>query len=271
MSRRPVPPAPADAPADRPERPVPFAAPAARGSGSGADAPNARDGHGAPGAEQGGGQDAQPRASRRGGQDAKGGPGEREGGRPKCGSRTVAEGVLPPSTDIPHISAFIDGSHPGDTPPVFDEIPGPIDSISTLPDVDIPPEESVLPPPGTLTTQPKLGKFHGRDPLTGKVLPHERDPEIAQQVAKWVACGAGVNEIASYLGIRVGQLKKHYARELEHGQFEANMQVGNTIFELAKMGVPQMSIFWAKSRMGWRDSDKADTNNTPLLNIHIHE
>lgn len=104
----------------------------------------------------------------------------------------------------------------------------------------------------------------------GRVIPHERDEAIAEQVATWVALGAGDNEIAGYLGIRIGQLRKHYKRELATGKFENDMAVGQTILQLAKLGVPQMSIFYAKARMGWRDNDKNDSNNEGLLNIHIH-
>lgn len=132
--------------------------------------------------------------------------------------------------------------------------------------IDPPPE---YPEPGTMKTQPKLGRNHGRD-LDGKVIPHERTDVLAEQVARWVACGAGDNEIAAYLGIRVGQLRKFYKNELETGKFKNDMDVAGTILNLAKLGVPQMSIFWAKARMGWRDTDKNDQNNNALLNIHIH-
>jgi hypothetical protein len=114
-----------------------------------------------------------------------------------------------------------------------------------------------------------LGRSHGRD-HTGRVIPHERNAEIARQVANWIACGAGDNEIAGFLGIRIGQLRKCYKFELENGKFQNDMQVAGTILDLAKLGVPQMSIFWAKARMGWSDGAKTDQGDKGMLNIHIH-
>jgi hypothetical protein len=90
-------------------------------------------------------------------------------------------------------------------------------------------------------------------------------------IKTWVALGASVVEMALYLNLRPGQIKKYYAHELAVGEFENNMAVGKTILDLAKLGVPDMAKFWAKSRMGWRDTDKADGGNTMgMFNLHIH-
>lgn len=125
-------------------------------------------------------------------------------------------------------------------------------------------------PPGAAVTQPKLGRMTGRD-HTGKVIPHERSEAIAKQIADWVAIGAGENEIAMYLNIRLGVLRKCYKFELATGQFKNNMEVGTKILEMAKSGENErMTILWAKARMGWRESDKNDQNNDGILNIHIH-
>lgn len=213
-----------------------------------------------------------------------------QGGTPQVRVPTAAEGVQAVAIDTPDISISPNANTKGRLPRIHHNLPPdptpssgeyipfsedihapktdfpPKNVISLTIEVDPPPEH---PEPGTVRTQPKLGREHGRD-LDGKVLPHERTDILAEQVARWVACGAGDNEIAAYLGIRVGQLRKFYKHELETGQFKNNMDVAGTILDLAKAGVPQISIFWAKSRMGWRDSDKNDQNNAALLNIHIH-
>lgn len=118
-------------------------------------------------------------------------------------------------------------------------------------------------------SQPAITRDLGRT-ASGKVIPHVRDDDVAKQIAEWVALGATLNEIAVYLNLRPGVLKKNYKKELETGKFENDMAVGGTILKLAKAGVPQFSIFYAQARMGWRTSDKADSNNDALLNIHIH-
>lgn len=118
--------------------------------------------------------------------------------------------------------------------------------------------------------QPRLGNRLGRD-INGKIIPHERDEKIAHQIAEWVAIGAGENEIAQFLQVRPGVLRKHYKYELDNGKFANDMQVGSTILSMAKSGASErMALFYAKARMGWRESDSNDTNNAALLNIHIH-
>lgn len=211
-----------------------------------------------------------------------GGPARNEGGRPECGSLAAVGGPQPVATDNSNTSIssadhtpfpkipipFSEDTHMSSTDSQLQNtLSPPTGALPQYVKIKLPPE---FPEPGTTTkSQPTLGKKHARTD-DGKVIPHERSEEIAEQVARWVACGAGDNEIAGYLNIRVGQLRKSYKKELETGQFENNMDVAGTILNLAKAGVPQMSIFWAKSRMGWRDSDKNEQNNAALLNIHIH-
>lgn len=221
-----------------------------------------------------------------------GGPEGNRGGTPKCGSlhdkrRASASAIPPPESNntdfprntllpkvnIPHISSqyvppsdkntHINGK---DIPPPPENTP--ISPEGVLPQIeDTPPE---YPPPGTALMQPRLGNRLGRD-INGKIIPHERDEKIAHQIAEWVAIGAGENEIAQFLQVRPGVLRKHYKYELDNGKFANDMQVGSTILSMAKSGASErMALFYAKARMGWRESDSNDTNNAALLNIHIH-
>lgn len=196
-----------------------------------------------------------------------GGPAAARGGRPKCGSRAATERASALATDTPdhNISSgdYIPSSE--DTHTLSTDTPLLSINIHTVSD-----KPAYTIPPGNAETQPKLGKFTGRD-HTGKIIPHQRDEGVARKIADWVAIGAGENEIAMYLNLRLGVLRKHYKRELTTGKFENDMAVGGKILEMAKSGEHErMTLLYAKARMGWRESDANDQNNAALLNIHIH-
>ena len=82
------------------------------------------------------------------------------------------------------------------------------------------------------------------------------------QVDAYAACGTPHAAIAAVIGIDAKTLRKHYARELDFAAIKANAAVGRTAFLMATGGprrlwqkaVPSMTIFWLKTRMGWKDT-----------------
>jgi len=64
------------------------------------------------------------------------------------------------------------------------------------------------------------------------------------------------------IGIDEKTLRKHYAGELDVAAIKANAAVGRTAFLMATGGprrlwrqaVPSMTIFWLKTRMGWKET-----------------
>lgn len=100
----------------------------------------------------------------------------------------------------------------------------------------------------------------------GRTIPHVRNEATARIVSMLVACGARPIDIAIHLDIRPGQLNECYRHELEHGAFPHHMQVAKTILDRAKLGDPRFSLFWAKSRMGWREGDSViEEEDAPLM------
>lgn len=98
----------------------------------------------------------------------------------------------------------------------------------------------------------------GRDPLTDKVIPHERDDKTAGQVEAMTALGFSVEEIAVALNLRPGQVRKYYERELEVAAVKANMQVAKAFYDVAKSGKNwQASMSWLKARAGWSEGQEA--------------
>jgi len=110
----------------------------------------------------------------------------------------------------------------------------------------------------------------GKDPETGKVIPHERNELLAKRVAFHVAAGMGPDEICEMLNIRPGQLKECYGNELKHGLNKANVSVAKAVYDSAIAGDTTAGKFWLKARAGWKDGEGAQGSVSPLQ-IHIHD
>lgn len=66
-------------------------------------------------------------------------------------------------------------------------------------------------------------------------------------------------EIADTLGISDETLRKHYREELDHGMTKANARVVQTAFQQATSGKsPAMTMFWLKTRLGWKETQKVE-------------
>jgi hypothetical protein len=100
--------------------------------------------------------------------------------------------------------------------------------------------------------------------------PHEPTDELRAKVKQMAGIGASNVDIARYLRISIDTLSKYYADELERGPLELNLAVGNAAFYQAvglkiTVGddgkeylercepVPTMTIWWTKTRMGWKE------------------
>lgn len=92
-----------------------------------------------------------------------------------------------------------------------------------------------------------------------KYEPSERDRKL---VESYTAVGIPQEDIAVTLKITSKTLRKHYANELDQGQTKANAAVGGTLFRMATSGeCPAATIFWTKTRMGWREKDAQVNEN----------
>lgn len=111
---------------------------------------------------------------------------------------------------------------------------------------------------------------------------HEPTDRTRAEVRTLASFGAPQDEIAIFLGISKPTLAKHYREELDLAAIKANAQVGQFLFNLASgnamkdKGNPaswgdcsRAAIFWAKTRMGWRETNRheitgADGGAIPL-------
>jgi hypothetical protein len=66
-------------------------------------------------------------------------------------------------------------------------------------------------------------------------------------------------EIGKVLDVSDETLRKHYRDELDLGMTKANAKVVQTAFQQATSGKsPAMTMFWLKTRMGWKETQKVE-------------
>lgn len=82
---------------------------------------------------------------------------------------------------------------------------------------------------------------------------YEPTEQARHMVAKMIAFGIPMKNVADVIGVGVSSLQKHFKKELESGHTEANFMVANTLFQMAMNGNTTACIFWMKTRLGWKD------------------
>ncbi|MEY8118441.1 hypothetical protein AB9F26_09265 [Falsihalocynthiibacter sp. BN13B15] len=68
-----------------------------------------------------------------------------------------------------------------------------------------------------------------------------------------VAGGTPKTTIAKALDIGMNTLRRHYKDELENGLELANAKVVRRLFRLIEQGSTPATIFWLKTRAGWKE------------------
>jgi 16S rRNA G966 N2-methylase RsmD len=93
------------------------------------------------------------------------------------------------------------------------------------------------------------GKPNGRPPF--KPTDEER-----KQVGQMVAVGIPQEQIAMVIrdGIDADTLAKHFKKEIRESKILANAKVGGTLFNKIMNGDTSAAIFWAKTQMGWKET-----------------
>lgn len=88
--------------------------------------------------------------------------------------------------------------------------------------------------------------------------PHEPTKKTRDTVSMHAMVGTPHEQIAGILGIDAKTLRKHYRTELDDSMAKANATIGGVLFNKAKAGDTAAMIFWAKTRMGWRETKNID-------------
>ena len=94
-------------------------------------------------------------------------------------------------------------------------------------------------------------------PDKGGRPPHAPTPELRRQVETMAGYGIPAADICLSVGVSPMTLRKHYRHELDIGHVKANSAVAQSLFKKATGDGAQCvtaAIFWAKTRMGWRET-----------------
>ena len=86
---------------------------------------------------------------------------------------------------------------------------------------------------------------------------HQPTDVIRTQVETMAGYGITEDDIALSVGLSDVTLRKYYDQELRMGHIKANSQIAQSLFKKATSDGPQSvtaAIFWAKTRMGWRET-----------------
>ena len=94
---------------------------------------------------------------------------------------------------------------------------------------------------------------------------HEPTERSRAEVLALYTYGVPQEEVATYIGIDAKTLRKYYRAELDRAHAQAHAAVGKFLYQNAtgatlKEGAShsdcvRAAMFWAKTRMGWRETD----------------
>lgn len=97
---------------------------------------------------------------------------------------------------------------------------------------------------------------------------HVPTSKTRSDVTEMSKVGIPQEDIARAIGITKPTLEKHYRDELDTAATKANTMVAGKLFEMAMSGeCPAATIFWCKTRLGWRETDKITAENTQPTKI----
>lgn len=101
--------------------------------------------------------------------------------------------------------------------------------------------------------------------------PHEPTERTRAEVSALYSFGIPQEDIAKYIGIDSKTLRKYYRDELDNSVTKANAAVGRFLYQNAtgntlKDGAShsdcvRAAMFWAKTRMGWRETNNLDVTS----------
>lgn len=86
--------------------------------------------------------------------------------------------------------------------------------------------------------------------------PMEPTTEERDLVSQMASVGITHEQIALCVrdGISADTLVKYFADELKTARVKANAKIGGKLYNMAMEGNVAAAIFWAKTRMGWKET-----------------
>lgn len=73
-------------------------------------------------------------------------------------------------------------------------------------------------------------------------------------VEHYVAIGYTLDQVAGLMDKSPDSLQRHCRKELDLGMLRVNAKIGGKLFNKAMAGDTAALIFWAKTRLGWKET-----------------
>jgi transposase len=99
--------------------------------------------------------------------------------------------------------------------------------------------------------------------VAGTKPSHKPTKDNREKVMRFVVLGLPEDRIAGHLGISKSTLRKHYEKELKDGKELLNGEVVGHLISRIREGDVTSTIFWLKTRAGWREAHRADPPEKP--------
>ena len=96
-------------------------------------------------------------------------------------------------------------------------------------------------------------------PRGKQVKYNQEHARIVQSLAQY---GIPHTQIAAHIGVSKNTLLALYSKEIEEGAVTTNNKIAKRLFEKAMDGDTTALIFWCKTRMGWRETQKVDLTSS---------
>ena len=103
---------------------------------------------------------------------------------------------------------------------------------------------------------------------------HKPTQESRKLVSELSALGIKNEDICALIDTSIPTLLKHYEKEIRDGRIKANAKIAQTLYKKAIGGDTACLIFWAKTRLGWREDPTTAiqiNNQTPTVVIDTHD
>jgi hypothetical protein len=94
---------------------------------------------------------------------------------------------------------------------------------------------------------------------------HQPTDKTRAEIVALRSYGVPIKEVAAYIGIDDKTLYKYYRDELENSAIKANANVGKFLYQAASgqalttgatySDCVRAAMFWAKTRMGWKETN----------------
>jgi len=109
--------------------------------------------------------------------------------------------------------------------------------------------------------------------------PHEPSAQTRAEVSALKSFGVAQSDIANYIGVDDKTLRKHYREELDNAQTKADANVAKFLYNAAcgkaldagasYADCVRAAMFWAKTRMKWRETDNDAQGNGNPITINV--